>query len=78
MERYINCKLLVCIIPGGAFNKGGIYPLYNINGYSYIALFDRAQREPVLFPLDSFTDGSYKVVGTWDKFEDAEFMEVYV
>ena len=77
MKEYKNCKLIFCITSGGFFNKGETYPLYNIDGHCYVALLDAAERKPILFALDCYDDNTYKVVGTWDEFEDAEFMEVY-
>ena len=77
MKKYENCKWIFCMTAGGEFYQGETYPLYQTGGYSYVALFDVAQRKPVLFPLDCFEDDTYKVVGTWDEFENAEFKEVY-
>jgi hypothetical protein len=77
MKEYKNCKLIFCVASGGAFHKGETYPLYNVDGYHYVALFDVVKRKPILFPLDCYDDDSYKVVGTGDEFEDAEFKEVY-
>ena len=68
-----NCKLITCITSGGIFNKGELYPLYNINGYSCVAMLDSAKRALDLFPLDSYLDGTYKPVGAY---EEAVFIEV--
>ena len=75
MKKYNNCKWLVCITSGGIFNRGEIYPIYNVDGYNYVAMFDTVKRKPILFDLDFYDDGSYKAVGTGDEFENAEFKE---
>ena len=68
-----TCKMLICIKASGIFNIGEIYPFYNINGCPYMII---VEKQPVLVTMDCYDDGTYKIVGTWDEWENAEFKEV--
>lgn len=71
--KYKNCKLFLCISPDEIFNKDELYPVYNINGYYYVMIWDETKHKPELYFLDAYTDGSFESVeGT------AEFKEVNV
>lgn len=62
-----DCGLLKCIAPGGEFVKDKKYPFFCANGYSYII--------PAIYRLDSYEDGTYKIIGISDELEDANFIE---
>lgn len=66
----------MCTVGVGFFNKGETYPFYRINGCACVCLLDIFLKKPVLFLLDSYEDGTYKPIGTWDELENAEFKEV--
>lgn len=70
--KYQNCKFLICTLENGIFNKGEVYPFYQINGYAYVCVLDIFSKKPVLFSLDSYEDGTYK------SSEFAEFREVVI
>ena len=74
--KYQNFKLLTCISPSGVFEQGQIYPFCLLGGNAYMVMIDKHKREPVLFALDSYEDGTYKIIGTYDNLEDAVFKEV--
>ena len=74
--KYKNCKMLICIANAGIFKKGEKYPFYNIDGYAYLCIVDMSLKKPILFKLDAYEDGTYKIIGTWNEFEDAKFKEV--
>lgn len=75
-EKYQSCDFLTCVVPGGIFKKDKIYPFCKINGYAYIVLIDTVNRQPILYVMDVYDDGTYKIVGTFDNWEDAVFREV--
>ena len=76
ISKYQNCKMLTCTVETGFFNKGETYPFYHINGYAYLCMLDIFSKKPVLFALDFYEDGTFKIVGTWDGQENAVFKEV--
>lgn len=71
-----NCGLLLCTTSGGLFEEGKKYPFYNVDGFSYVIAFDLGTVSSAFCVLDSYEDGTYKIVGTWDELEDAVFEEV--
>ena len=73
MKKYQNCTPFICVIPGGIFNKDEVYPVYNIDGYSCVVVLNVVKHKLESFDLDSYTDGYYKVVGTFDECENAVF-----
>jgi hypothetical protein len=75
-RKYQNCKLLTCIVSGGIFEKDKVYPFCHISGFAYILLIDTVNRQPVLYVMDAYDDGTYKIVGTFDDWENAKFKEV--
>ena len=75
-EIHKTCRLLTCISPGGIFEKDKLYPFCIINGFAYILLIDVVNRQPVVYAMDSYEDGTYKIVGTNANWEDAIFKEV--
>ena len=72
-KQYKKCKLITCTKSGGIFNEGEIYPFYTINRSPYIVIVDK---QPFFVAMDYYNDGTYKIVGTWDDWENAEFKEV--
>lgn len=69
----MNCKLFICTASDDIFYKDELYPVYNIDGYYYVMIFDEAKHKPELYVLDAYTDGTYEVVEG-----AAEFKEVSV
>ena len=70
------CRFLVCTTTDGVFEKGNLYPFCLLDGYAYMVVIDDVKRKPVLFSLDSYEDGTYKLVGTYNDWENAVFREV--
>ncbi len=71
--QYKKCKLITCNKAGGIFNMGEIYPFYHINGYPHMVIVDK---KPFFVAMEHYEDGTYKIVGTWNDWENAEFKEV--
>ena len=69
------CGLLTCVKPSKRFEKGGKYAFYYKGGYANIIITDLSTLETFIYPLDCYEGGTYKIVGTLDELEDAEFVE---
>ena len=70
-----DVRLLTCTESGGVFEKGKIYPFYVFDGYAYMLVVYSVNSKSEFIRLDSYEDGTYKIVGTWDDWENAEFRE---
>ena len=70
-----SCRLLTCISSSGCFEEGKLYPFCLLDGYAYMVVIDKTKRKPIFLALDSYDDGTHKIVGTYDNLEDAVFIE---
>ena len=70
-----DIRFLICTESGGAFEKGKIYPFCVFNGYAYMLVVYAVNHKSEFISLDSYEDGTYKIVGTYDSNENAVFRE---